>query len=286
MTHLGFLMKEAAKMALVTAGACLPGADHRRDSVILCYHRVSDICNQELAVRRRDFAWQLDWLATHTRVVSLDRLLDEPADGNAAWPRVALTFDDGYRDFAESAYPLLAERRLPATVYIVPAAVDGRVSFWWDGAGPADLLTWEQLRVLLASDLITVGSHSLCHRDLDGLTPDEAGADLAAAAARIAAELGVTPRHLSYPRGRWTPALVELASRDYASAVAVSHGGWIDAGRHGRWHLRRTPVQRSDGRLLFPARVRGRLWLEEGLRSGIRRRQPPRQAALPAGPDC
>jgi len=42
-----------------------------------------------------------------------------------------LTFDDGYRDNFEYAYPILKRRNLPATVYIPTDYPPGRGELWW-----------------------------------------------------------------------------------------------------------------------------------------------------------
>jgi peptidoglycan/xylan/chitin deacetylase (PgdA/CDA1 family) len=271
------MLKHICKMALAALGSVIRPVRKAPATAILCYHRVNDTCTAEMAIPKADFCWQLDWLRAHARIVSLDQLLadapddDGSVDGGPPRPRVALTFDDGYRDFLEQAYPALLERAVPATVYIVPGAIDGQTSFWWDHAQPTDLLTWNDLRTLSRSPLITIGSHSLFHRDLDGLDTTEAIADLTAASDRMAAELGAPPRHFSYPRGRWTPALATWVSGRYVSAVAVSRGGLPGDGVGSHRHLRRVPIQRSDGRRLFAARIRGALWLEELLRSCIKR---------------
>ena len=66
-----------------------------------------------------------------------------PMSDVAAWavgkaelpPRaVAVTVDDGYRDFAEVAAPLLREFGIPSTVYIVTDFADQADWLWWDQA--------------------------------------------------------------------------------------------------------------------------------------------------------
>ncbi len=43
----------------------------------------------------------------------------------------ALTFDDGYRDFAEHALPVLERHRAPATLFVCPGFVEGGARLWW-----------------------------------------------------------------------------------------------------------------------------------------------------------
>jgi peptidoglycan/xylan/chitin deacetylase (PgdA/CDA1 family) len=69
---------------------------------------------------------QLDYLTRHYRVIPLDRL------GAAGCPdyAVVLTFDDGYLSVKRNALPLLRERGLPATAYVVTDVIGNRRMVW------------------------------------------------------------------------------------------------------------------------------------------------------------
>jgi peptidoglycan/xylan/chitin deacetylase (PgdA/CDA1 family) len=66
--------------------------------------------------------------------VSADELL-AAVDGQHELPRgaVALTFDDGYRDFQDVAWPVLKKYHAPAILFVPTAHVGGSAGpFWWD----------------------------------------------------------------------------------------------------------------------------------------------------------
>ena len=48
---------------------------------------------------------------------------------------VAITVDDGYRDFLLRAYPVFHEFEIPATVFLVSDFIDGTGMLWWDRLG-------------------------------------------------------------------------------------------------------------------------------------------------------
>jgi peptidoglycan/xylan/chitin deacetylase (PgdA/CDA1 family) len=80
-----------------------------------------------------DFGRFLDRVTARCELVTVSGLvdrLDRPARGGR--PLAAITVDDGYADFHTVALPLLAERRLPATLYATAGFIDGRCWFWWD----------------------------------------------------------------------------------------------------------------------------------------------------------
>lgn len=73
-------------------------------------------------------------VARHYEVVPIEDVLQVLDDGPRLPRRaVLLTFDDGYTDFAEYAWPILKKYGLPATLF-VPTAYPDRPerSFWWD----------------------------------------------------------------------------------------------------------------------------------------------------------
>jgi peptidoglycan/xylan/chitin deacetylase (PgdA/CDA1 family) len=107
---------------------------------ILTYHRVDDpsarpeLMPSLISATPTSFAAQIDMVARGFDPVSLPDVLaslDEPA----RLPRraVLVTFDDGYRDFATNAWPVLRARSVPATMFVATgAASDPSTPFWWD----------------------------------------------------------------------------------------------------------------------------------------------------------
>lgn len=107
-------------------------------AVILMYHTVADREHAPFVDPRNHVSpailrQHLTFLAARRHVVSLDRLVAMLADGQVP-PRgtVVITFDDGYRDNLTVAAPLLAERELPATLYLASAYVDRAENQWID----------------------------------------------------------------------------------------------------------------------------------------------------------
>lgn len=106
----------------------------RRVPLVLGYHRVVESfaagaagALPGLVISRAMLERQVDWLARRFRLVTLDEVgrALEGADASGT-PLAALTFDDGYADVYENAYPLLRRKGIPAAVFVVTELVGTR----------------------------------------------------------------------------------------------------------------------------------------------------------------
>ncbi len=76
---------------------------------------------------------QFDYLRRHYRVVPLLHIADQLASGKSLDSRtVALTIDDGRRDFYQFMFPLLKEYKFPATFFAVSSFIRGEDWIWTD----------------------------------------------------------------------------------------------------------------------------------------------------------
>lgn len=104
----------------------------RPGGLILGYHRIADDSWDPLGicVSPANFRQQLDILTDLFMPVSLSKLVETLNEGKDVKNMVALTFDDGYKDFIDNALPELNRSNLPATVFISSGFI-GR-TYWWD----------------------------------------------------------------------------------------------------------------------------------------------------------
>jgi glycosyltransferase involved in cell wall biosynthesis/peptidoglycan/xylan/chitin deacetylase (PgdA/CDA1 family) len=284
-------LKKAAKYLLLPLGWGIRAVWPRRDEVIiLMYHRVCAGVGKELAVTPADFAWHLDYLRRHHyAVIPLDRAWEMLRAGTVRGKSVVLTFDDGYADYDQNARPLLEALGYPSTLYLVPGWIGtGRVFPWDRDSGESPLLGWERLRQLAATGLVSFGSHTLDHIDLAGL--DEAALDREVAGSRRLLEqrLKQPVRHFAYPRGISDGLAERWVGAHYQTGVLISTGRRVarTIRPEDRVRLKRVPIQNSDGRRLFVAKLKGWLIGEEWLRQWSWRllHRPARPQAAGAGP--
>ena len=101
-----------------------------RAVAILMYHGVCDQAALPPEINfhlpRKEFAQQMRALKSRYRVVALDDVVSRLRDGKPLEKAVAITFDDGYRNNALYAAPILKQLGLPYTVYVATAYVESR----------------------------------------------------------------------------------------------------------------------------------------------------------------
>ena len=97
---------------------------------ILCYH---GICADKLTgqpwvpayfVTAAAFERQLAYLGQNARVLPLSEAVARLRDGSLPSNAVSLTFDDGYTNNLELAYPLLHKYQMPATIFLSSAYME------------------------------------------------------------------------------------------------------------------------------------------------------------------
>lgn len=241
------------KRALALARGWRPA----RGLTLLTYHRVGGGSADELDTPVAAFAAQLDALREHATVVSLDAGLDRLEAGDSSGTFV-ITFDDGFADVHDHAWPLLRERELPFTVYLAGGLIGS--SMRWEGSQAASqdapALGWDQLAEMVESGLCTPGNHTFTH-----VSPEDLGSDeLDRCSDVIEARLGQRPNHFAYTWGVEVPAMRAALQARFRSVAT----GRIGRNRVGAdpLALRRLPVRRSDPLSFFRAKLNDPLLAE------------------------
>lgn len=139
--------------------------------------------------------------------------------------RFAVTFDDGYLSVYEHAYPVLARRGIPATVYVVVDSI-GDINEWDRRAGDQEerMMTSAQIREL-ADHGFEIGSHTLTHPRLTELDDVRLEREVADSRRKLEDLIGRKVLSFSYPYGNYDGrVLAAAAAAGYARAVTTRLG--------------------------------------------------------------
>lgn len=180
---------------------------HRRllrdRATIVLFHRVDDaLAPDPLTCDRKEFREYCDFFARHFDVVPLTRLLDALEGGAELTAKLAITFDDGYRDNHRAAAPELERQGLPATFFVATALLGSATTPWWDRHLPSqpEWMSWEEAREL-AGRGFALGAHTRTHADLGRVEGEEAREEIEGARRDLVERAGVEPELFSYPYG-------------------------------------------------------------------------------------
>lgn len=213
-----------------------------RGPAIVMYHGIGG----EDGVDPGAFAEHLSLLSSLRRVVPLEEavsLLGRPEASEVA----AITFDDGYRDFATLALPRLAERGLHATLF-VPAGHVGGSNAWDRGAAPErPLLDEHELRKLDPGQ-VTVGAHGLTHCRLAGLEPQRLREETQTARRVLEDVCGRPVTLFAYPYGQGDDfdAAAERVVEEAGYLAACSTRFGRGSTHRERYRLRRIGIGPAD----------------------------------------
>ena len=173
---------------------------------VLLYHHVSSKTPKSTSVSVEQFQQHLALIEElGLQVVPLTTITDaikqnKPVSNN--W--VAITFDDGYRNVYDNAFPILQQKQMPFTVFVNPAMVK-----------PSKLyMDWTQLKELSDAGVI-IANHTMAHENLvqDGLSTEQMVANIEQAEQQIFEQLGQNHKMLAFPYGEYNEAIENALSK-------------------------------------------------------------------------
>jgi peptidoglycan/xylan/chitin deacetylase (PgdA/CDA1 family) len=165
-----------------------------------------------LSVRPAIFAAQMDYLARRGYQTVTLAHLHQAMRGEADLPPhpIVLTFDDGYADFYEVAWPVLRQYNFHSTVFVITGKV-----------GQRGYLSRDMLIELDRSGLVEIGAHTVTHADLTLVAPARLQWELVASRRALEGWLGHPVTSFCYPSGQYHAGVV-AATRAAGYAVAVT----------------------------------------------------------------
>ncbi len=215
---------------------------------VIFYHKIGypaqEVKLQNLFVTPENFSRHLRYLCLRNfRTFACREYLE---NGNRS-RAVLITFDDGFRNNYEFAFPLLKKFGFTATIFLVAGDVGKKVA--WEESEeqhPEELLTWEQ--ILEMHDYgIEFQSHGLTHRHLEKLSAGELREELKTAKGILEDKLHKKIEFLAYPYGTYND-LVKKIARECGYRAAFTT--WRGPGRD-RYEIRRMGIKYNHSLIKF-----------------------------------
>ena len=184
--------------------------------IVLYGHHVGRRLDHYTSMATGDFERMLDIVQAAGDVTGLA--------ASSGGPAFALTFDDGYADTLEFALPVLSDRGLGATLFVVPSWFGRAAEHEW--AVGTRYATAAELRDAQAAGF-DVASHTWSHPSLADLDAGQVQQQVELAASSLAAEsLGAgLGDMLAYPYG-FVPRSAPPSVRRGFSTVKAEAGCW------------------------------------------------------------
>ncbi|MEK7857894.1 MAG: polysaccharide deacetylase family protein [Elusimicrobiota bacterium] len=174
----------------------------------LMYHKIGDFPPgsqlQKLWVTAADFRKQLQYLKDRGYTSMTFAELRAAELGKAPMPEkpVLITFDDGYANNYEIAFPLLKEFGMKGNIFLVYETME-KHNAWHDPATEPWLrmLTWAQIQEMQDCGLVEFGSHTMKHRNLSEIPLDDVRWEVSESKKRLEEKLGREQIGFAYPYG-------------------------------------------------------------------------------------
>lgn len=178
------------------------GINKSQRLAIITYHSISDNKNR-YSTPIHIFEKQIAFINERFDVIRLSKIQDVLKESNNKKARVVITFDDGYKDFYENAYPILKELSVPCTLF-VPTAFIGKTNEWdrkYSEIPRIYLLDKDELISLQKDGLVDIGSHSKSHVSMRKLPIMEMRKEASESKKELEDLLGLPITMFAYPYG-------------------------------------------------------------------------------------
>jgi peptidoglycan/xylan/chitin deacetylase (PgdA/CDA1 family) len=81
-------------------------------------------------VEEKSFAMQMGYLKKHFEIIALSEAVERMRSGGIKHPTAVITFDDGYQNNFDVAFPILFKEKIPATVFLTTGLIDTDDTVW------------------------------------------------------------------------------------------------------------------------------------------------------------
>lgn len=129
------LVKYADKAGFIDFYGNLRRKISKSQVIILVYHRIGPMTDKwsiNPMLHPKLFEEQINYFSKNFKIIPLNNLSEMITEGTIPEKAVVITFDDGYKDNYEVAFPILKKYNAPATIFLATGPIEEKKLFWWD----------------------------------------------------------------------------------------------------------------------------------------------------------
>ncbi len=191
---------------------------------ILLYHHVQpageakENGQSSLSVDSAIFDQQMAYLASRGYTsLSADQLANALlSHSDLPGKSILITFDDGYQDNYNFAFPVLRKHGLKANLMVVTGLV-----------GNPGYLNWGEIREMKDSGVFSLGNHTWSHYTLTGGLQDKINSEIKTAEQQLVDYANVKTKIFAYPYGAFNNQVIKtLQENGFVAAFSTIPGFW------------------------------------------------------------
>lgn len=199
---------------------------------ILMYHQIGEFArpstHRSTYCHIKRFKAQMAYLhSLHYNVLGLEEAVNGLFKGKPLLPHhsVVLTFDDGYQDFKEYAFPILQHYGFPATVFLVSSLL-GLTAKWLSDKGRHAPALMDPATIMeLRSNNIAFGSHTATHPMLTQIDRSRQRREIRESKFALENLVNEEIKYFCYPNGDYDDGVVDCTREaGYKAALTCDRG--------------------------------------------------------------
>ena len=245
-----------------------------KGALILVYHKLSG----------QAFEKHISFIRRNWQILPLDDITSLMRQGESLPISVVITFDDGYKSNYTDVFPILKKYGIPMTLYLVSGMIGTEKEFWWQSLTnlrakgievpshgylksipeeqriqemndlfarhqytprSASNLSWDEVKEMVASGLVNIGSHTRDHLCLTLTSPENATNEIANSKKELESALSIKVDHFSYPNGDYSSYHVSVCKQvGYLTATTAMPG--VNTAKTNPYELRRILIRPDE----------------------------------------
>lgn len=106
---------------------------YQDELTVIMYHGIVKeplMVNDWCFIDEQSFRMQILYLKKHFEIISLSEAVERLRNGEIKRPNAVITFDDGYQNNFDVAFPILSREKIPATIFLTTGLIGTNDTVW------------------------------------------------------------------------------------------------------------------------------------------------------------